>query len=138
MMQFLYHPGFEYLLLAVSRRRQTNSGTSYVVFAVVALVALLVAATFYLIRYQRSRPIDNAKTIFRELCRAHQLTNAQCKLVWRLATGLKMPHPSMLFLNSALWQIPEDTPGQKGLSKKEWDQLLHIQKMLFLAPPVAR
>ncbi|MGN6133626.1 MAG: hypothetical protein ACTHOU_03955 [Aureliella sp.] len=106
-------------------------------FACVALTLLAGFGLQHWIRAQFSAPLDNSRLLFRELCRAHDLNSCQRRLLHRLALGLKLPSPSALLVDSSLWTIPEDGEAGNGLTKKEWDKLMLLRRVLF-QPPAMR
>jgi hypothetical protein len=116
----------------------SHSPMSWVFFLLaIGLTVLLGVIVYWRFREELSARLDNSHFMFRELCKAHDLNGSQCKLLQRLAGGLKLANPNSLFVDSSLWQIPEDGPGGKGLTKREWDRLLVIRRVLFL-PQIAK
>lgn len=110
-----------------------NAQTSWTIFFGVS-VALTILSGFALHHFLRNRlgvPLDNASSMFRELCRTHDLSGHQRRLVWRLACKLNLASPGALFVDSSLWRMPDDEASDKGISEKEWHKLLAIQRMLF-------
>ena len=102
----------------------------------VVLTIVLGVLTYWRFHKEIDARLDNTHFMFRELCRAHDLSGPQCQLLHRLALGLKLSNPSALFVDSSLWQIPEDRPGRRELTKKEWDRLQVIRRVLF-TPAIA-
>lgn len=126
--------GFEQPLLAASGKSLLTvliglgSGFSLIVTA-------LSCALYFLIRYRRGRPLDDSRSLFRELCHAHDLTGAERRLVKRLALGLELPSPAALFVDSSIWRLPDGSDRHPRISKADWDKLLKLQCTLFLPPP---
>lgn len=121
--------------LAAARRGQIPVGFIVVCMAIVLTIALAVGA-YFLMRNRQPSVEEQSRSLFRELCRAHQLSGAQSTLVMRLAKGLKLNCPATLFVDSNAWRIPEDS-GEGSLSRKDWEKLQTIQKMLFM-PALAK
>ncbi|MCC6509553.1 MAG: hypothetical protein IT423_10625 [Pirellulaceae bacterium] len=120
-----------YLLLAASSKRgQIPVGFLVVVAAILLTLGLAVVA-FSIMRRRPQSESEQALSLFRDLCRAHQLTGMQRQLMLRLAGGLKLASPSTLFVDNTAWRIPEDNQ-EGGLDKKDWDKLQQIQRMLFM------
>lgn len=123
-------PWLSTLLAVAGKRGALSSGTIVLTLAIGLAIGVAVAA-YYLIRNQKPSTESLARGLFRELCRAHQLSGTQSKLVWQLATLLKLPCPATLFVDSSAWRIPEG-----DLDKKDWDKLQKIHKTLFQPPNV--
>lgn len=101
----------------------------------VIIAAIGVGVHFYN-RLRNGRELDNTRAMFRDLCRAHDLNKTQIKLLQRLATILAPTCPSALFVDSALWKLPEDARGSKALTNKEWEKVQVLQRVLFSPPAV--
>ena len=120
------------VILAAAKRSQISVGFIVICIASTLTIALAVGA-YYLMRHRQPSAEGKSRSLFRELCRAHQLSGAQSTLVMRLAKGLKLSCPAVLFVDSSAWHIPEDN-SEGGLDRKDWEKLLTIQKMLFMPP----
>lgn len=123
------------MLLAAAKRSQISAGFVVICIAVTLTIGLAVGA-YFLMRNRQPSADERTRSLFRELCRAHQLTRAQSTLVMRLAQGLKLACPAILFVDSTVWRIPEDN-SEGSLDRKDWEKLQTIQKMLF-TPALAR
>lgn len=123
------------MLLAATKRGQISVEFIVICIAIVLTFALGVG-TYFLMRNRQPSVEERTRSLFRELCRAHQLSGAQSKLIARLAEGLKLSSPATLFVDSTAWRIPEDN-SEGSLDRKDWEKLQTIQKMLFM-PPLAR
>lgn len=121
------------MLLAVAKRGQVSAGFVVICIAIVLTIALAVGA-YFVMRNRQPSVEEQTRSLFRELCRIHQLTGAQSKLVLRLAGGLKLSSPATLFVDSTLWRIPEDN-SEGSLDRQDWEKLQTIQKMLFMPAP---
>ena len=124
------------VLLAATKRGHVSMSLIVVSIAICLTIALAVGA-YFLFRNRQPSVEQQSRSLFRELCRAHQLSSAQSKLVMRLANCLRLPCPATLFVDSNAWQIPEGS-GDDGLDRKDWEKLLTIQKMLFTPPSAVR
>jgi hypothetical protein len=112
-----------------------SKGPSTIAIALGLVIAVTIAAIacgWHFLRRLRRGRVDDSKAIFRELCRAHDLQNFQVRLLKRLATGLELPCPSALFIDSSLWRLPDGSDRGKRLSKSDWEKLMRIQRTLFL------
>lgn len=126
-----------WMLIAATKRGTISVEFIVVCLAIVLTLALAVGA-YFLMRNRTPSVESLSRSLFRELCRAHQLSGAQSTLVMRLAKGLKLACPATLFVDSTAWRIPEDS-SEDGLDRKDWEKLQTIQKMLFTpAGAVAR
>lgn len=121
------------VLLAAAKRSAISPGLIVICLASVLTIALAVGA-YFMMRHRQPSVQEQTRSLFRELCRAHQLSSAQAKLVMRLAQGLHLSCPATLFVDNTAWRIPEDN-AEGGLDRKDWEKLLVIQKMLFAPAP---
>ncbi len=133
----LYNLSSLALPVLAAAKKQASTNTWVLVLATTLLV-LASAAVFWLVKMRSKSEQDSARALFRELCRAHQLSSSQINLLRRLAVGLRLQHPGVLFMDSSVWRIPEDNNDTKGLSKKDWDKLQAIQRILFMPAVVTR
>lgn len=102
----------------------------------IALTILLGVIAYILIRNRLIKQLDNTRSMFRDLCRAHDLNKTQVKLLQRLAGTLPLTSPSALFVDSSLWRIPDDGKGARGLTTREWEKLQIVRRVLFMPPAV--
>ncbi len=124
------------VLLAATKRSPISAGFVVLCIATVLTIGLAVGA-YFVMRNRTPTSEGLNRSLFRELCRAHQLTGAQSALILRLAQGLKLACPATLFIDSSAWRIPEDTSAG-SLDRKEWEKLQTIQKMLFMPAAATR
>lgn len=117
----------------------SNQGAQAVVLGLGLVLSLvftaLICGLYFLARYRQGASADDHNAIFRDLCRAHDLTGAERRLLKRLAMGLQLSSPGSLFVDSSLWRLPDGSDRHQRLSKAEWDKLLKLQRTLFLPPP---
>lgn len=99
------------------------------------ILTALFCGLYYLDRYRRGLPVDDPNSMFRELCRGHDLSGAERRLLKRLASGLELASPSVLFVDSSIWRLPDGSDRHQRLSKADWEKLLKLQCTLFLPPP---
>ena len=123
-------------LLAASGK-SSGAVSNWAVFALLtAIIAAIGVAVNVYYRLRNGRELDNTRAMFRDLCRAHDLNQTQVKLLQRLANILAPTCPSSLFIDSALWKLPEDARGSKSLTSKEWEKAQVLQRVLFSPPAV--
>ena len=86
--------------------------------ALAAGLALGVLAIWFFARFRTPRPKEHApqspQQLFRELCRAHQLTAAQERLLEWVVSDRQLSQPSLLFLDPLLLERAisrSDAPG---------------------------
>lgn len=73
---------------------------------------LLVAALYLLQRYQQRRAFSNEpRHLFQDLCRLHDLSRKERRLLSRLATACKLPIPAALFVSPQYFE-PEAMPQE--------------------------
>lgn len=106
-------------------------------FAIILLCVVLGVGGWGITIYRMSQPFDNPVALFRALCRAHDLTSPQRKLLLRMAQTLQLPSPSALFIDSGLWTIPESTGDGGDISRQDWEKIQALRCVVFL-PATAR
>jgi hypothetical protein len=97
----------------------------FLTLAVVALVAI-VAVQLYK-RSDFSRPCDDPRKLFRQLCAAHQLNFSNRRLLLRLATALELPQPAALFVDPEAFATTNLPPQLR----KEAKQISRLGQQLF-------
>lgn len=98
------------------------------------VIASIACGVYAFARYRNGSLSNDADSMFRELCRTHDMTPQQRRLMKRLATGLKLSCPSALFIDSSLWVLPSGSDKTERLSAAEWNKLMNVQRTLFLPP----
>ena len=120
------------LFLAVSRRHASTGSNAWLWLGLGVLAVAVGGAIYALVLYRNSLKVENARCLFRELCRAHQLTSSKRQLILKLANRLEIADPCVLFMDSTLWKMP-DPQGANALTGKQWDRLRACQRELFLS-----
>ncbi|MBX7167331.1 MAG: hypothetical protein K1X74_13455 [Pirellulales bacterium] len=116
-------------------RRRTTEGTGddlFLLGVVALIVPLFVVALFALVRMQERREsLNSPKALFRELCKAHQLTGSQRNLLKHLAAGHNLTDPARIFLEPERFD-----PGRLSseLQSRAAD-LESLRKLLFARDP---
>lgn len=105
-----------------------SSGQWMIVIGVVAL-ALLAGMVWRVAKRRSTRTFsaDSSAKLFRELCAAHGLRRASCRLLKRLAEARDVANPAMLFIEPQHFDA-KSLPGELKSSSKE---LRRIGEMLF-------
>jgi hypothetical protein len=101
----------------------------YWIWIVGAMVAAAVVEAW--LRRQRGRPprsIDNPKTLFRDLCWAHDLTRREISLLRSLADHRKLATPAMLFVQPSHFDVEKLGPGWQPYAAR----LADLRDRLFL------
>jgi len=84
-------------------------------WALAAAVTLIVATVLVLYlslgRRDRQRKRNSPHGLFLELCKAHELTRAERKLLEGVAAGLRLTDPGQLFVRPELLDGLPDEPG---------------------------
>lgn len=83
------------------------------------------------IRVRRNSSSDNSRALFRELCRAHELSRAERRLLSGLAMHLRLKAPCLLFIDSNLWELPNASEQENVVSELNWGKLRKLQRVLF-------
>jgi hypothetical protein len=78
-----------------------------IVLAIAAAVALSAWLAARWLAFRRKQNTTSPQRLLAELCRAHQLTRRQRRLVNRLAAHHHLPQPAALFVEPALWEAGE-------------------------------
>jgi len=82
----------------------------------VLLGAAVAAVVAYIKYHDFSKPCNDPNRLFRELCRAHGLDRASCRLLRQLALLTGLPQPAEVFLMPAVFeanQLPEQLRGEQ-------------------------
>jgi hypothetical protein len=79
-----------------------------VILALVVL-GIVVAVQIYK-RHDYSKPCDDPRKLFRQLCAAHKLNFRSRRLLLQLAAAHHLPQPSALFVTPAAFQTSELPP----------------------------
>jgi hypothetical protein len=95
----------------IGRRFQPDEAVISFQQFVIVIVALLVGtilAWFIAnqIKKRREQSYDNPRRLFRELCRAHALSNAERKLLHQIAGFHQLANPNQLFVERELFDAP--------------------------------
>jgi hypothetical protein len=64
----------------------------------VAVVSFLIVLHRLMNRQEGRRQYNSPKQLFRSLCKLHELTTAERKMLVQLARGQQLPQPGLLFL----------------------------------------
>lgn len=105
-------------------------------------IAIAIVACLAL-RSAKRRKNDNWH-LFKELCRANQLSRSQCRALRRLSKQLQIANPSRLFLEIDLWNLKsadstpidsEPTSPNPHDTGKAYEELCTLSQRLFA--PVA-
>jgi len=81
--------------------------------------------------YRRTHRNDNSRALFRELCRVHELSRAERRLLISLATRLQLKAPCLLFIDSNLWGVPDASDQDDPSEDLNWGKLRKLQRVLF-------
>ena len=105
-----------------------------IVILLLALVGLVVSWTcFYLTKRLTAKPVANPRKLFRQLCRAHELTGSERRQLEHLAKLLGIDTPAILMIDASLWNI-DKLINAKKLQPKQRERLLSLQKILYELP----
>ena len=121
------------------RHDHTKLDPSLIVVSIVTLLVVIVflwALSRLLNRQEGRRLFNSPKQLFRSLCRAHELSRAQCRLLLQIARSQNVSQPASLFLE------PErlDTAARQPQFKSQQEAFRHLRARLFsdLSPPAVR
>jgi hypothetical protein len=81
--------------------RETRLNSGYLAAGLLVVLGMCLAVWLLgqlLERYGGRRPVDNARTLFLALCRAHRLRWSEAWLLWRVARDQQLTDPARLFL----------------------------------------
>ena len=97
------------------KNAQLHMDDLFMLLAIVSAVVLVGWLLSRFARHERRRRTNSPRTLFQELCQAHQLDRQSRKLLLRLAKHQELIHPASLFIDPrrfAPGQLPELQPSQ--------------------------
>lgn len=115
---------------AFASPRSSDGYQSLILLAAILVTIAVIAGWLYLFKAYESRKFNNSQALFLELCRTHHIRRGQAKLLSELASLLNFPSPTVLMLDSSLWQLDSQVV-QTGLTPAKLEKLAKIQAMLF-------
>lgn len=92
-------------------------------------------ACIYLTKRFSNKNAANPRKLFKQLCRAHDLSSSERRQLENLARLRGLEAPAALMIDASLWKLDELTSANK-LQPKQRDQLLATQKILYDQPRV--
>jgi len=93
-----------------------------------ALLGIGIAIVVKIVKYNDlSQPCDDPQKLFRELCRAHGLDRASCRLLRQLASLTGLPQPVEVFLTPAVFEANQ-LPEQLRAKQK---RVMELRERLF-------
>ena len=105
-----------------------------IVVVLLALVGLgLSLACVYLTKLFSAKPAANPRKLFKQLCRAHELSGSERRQLEQLAKLTGVENPAVLMIDSSLWNVDELVAAKK-LHPKQCDRLLTLQRVLYDQP----
>ena len=70
-----------------------------ILLAVVIAISILLWFLSRVFQRESNESLQNPRRLFRELCRAHQLTYSESWLLWRLAQAKHLTQPALVFID---------------------------------------
>ena len=78
---------------------------------IMGIIALAIAVGVQLYkRHDYSKPCDDPRKLFRQLCSAHKLNFSSRRLLLQLASALEMQHPATVFVTPSAFRVSELPP----------------------------
>lgn len=102
-------------------------GTSLLPWLVVTVGLGLTWLVVTWLNRRRQRRRHAPRKLFRDLCKAHQLTRRQRRMLWRLAQRRQLPQPALLFLDPQSWGLEQ----AESLGAEAQRELTALQRRLF-------
>lgn len=96
-------------------------------------VAILVAIAIACLVWFRKRLSNGRQDLFKEICKAHQLTGRQRNLLRRFAGVRQLDDPLILMIDATRWHL-DQLDKQTQLKRKEIQELHKLQSTLYAAP----
>jgi hypothetical protein len=97
------------LVHAGDRFRPGQAQVGWQQVAEIAIAAFVVVAAAWLVariaRARQRRASQSPWRLFKDLCTAHALSNRERQLLTRLARQRTLPHPAVLFVDAAAWDM---------------------------------
>ena len=105
-----------------------------IVIAFLALIGLgLTLACVYFTKRLSNKPLANPRKLFKQLCRAHELTGSERRQLEHLAKLLGVETPAILMIDTSIWNVDELVAAKK-LQPKQRDRLITLQRVLYDQP----
>lgn len=113
------------------RAYESAENSSWMVLLGICLLTCAVAGIIVVIvKLRAQQRLCDPHRLFRELCRAHQVTWRQRRLLKSFAKTRKLSDPNQLFLDSSLWAFcPASEPKLCAPAKHR--RFLTLQRMFF-------
>jgi hypothetical protein len=123
----------ESILRFIGSPRNAEIYNGIVVFLLALLGLGLSWACVCLTKQFSNKSVANPRKLFKQLCRAHELSGSERRQLERLASLLGLETPAILMIDASLWNIDELTNAKK-LQPRQSERLLTLQKILYDQP----
>jgi len=90
-------------------------------------------ACVYLTKKFSSKSVANPRKLFKQLCRAHELSGSERRQLEQLAKLLGLETPAILMIDTSLWKVDE-LVSSKELLPKQRERLMTLQRILYDQP----
>jgi len=90
-------------------------------------------ACVYLTKKFSSKSAANPRKLFKQLCRAHELSGSERRQLEQLAKLLGLETPAILMIDTSLWKVDE-LVSSKELLPKQRERLMTLQRILYDQP----
>lgn len=105
-----------------------------VVIALLALIGLgLTLVCVYFTKRLSQKPLANPRKLFKQLCRAHELTGRERRQLEHLAKLLGVETPAILMIDTSIWNVDKLVEAKK-LQPKQRERLMTLQRVLYDQP----
>ena len=111
---------------------QTDYMSQLLLLLAVVITVVSVAIIVRLLNKRKQMEVNRPQGLFRELSRAHGLTRGEDKLLREVAAGLRLDHPSRLFLEPGLFdRVFEESQFAAWQVGEKRESLLALRDRLF-------
>ena len=113
------------------RNAEVYNGLVVLLLAMIGLA--LSWACLCLTKRFTTKPAAKPRKLFKQLCRAHELSRSERRQLEHLARLLGIDNPAILMIDASLWNV-EILTNVKLSQPKQRERLLSLQKVLYDQP----
>jgi hypothetical protein len=130
---FLANLSIESILRFIRSPRNAEIYNGIVVGLLVLIGLGLTWACVYFTKSLNAKLAANPRKLFKQLCRAHELSGSERRQLERLAKLSELENPAILIIDSSVWNVDELVAAKK-LQPKQRERLLTLQHVLYAQP----
>ncbi len=121
------------LLKYLSSPQNTGIYNSAIILLLIFVGISLSCICVQLTKAFSARNTENHRKLFLQLCRAHQLSGSERRLLEHLAALVGLDTPAVLMIDASRWHL-ERLTREKKIDTQHQERLLTLKKMLYDQP----